>query len=290
MLTIERDYIFEKSRLDSESLKSCLEEMGYAVVRNVIDPAEVARIKTKCESYLKQDHAEETEVEASEFIATEEFTSIPFDADVIRILKAALDGQVAIYPNFVVRINRYTNWHIDNGFHPDFHDDPDHLLGDRFSHLQCMVYLQDNDEIEGGGLDVVHGSHKWHEKGVAPQLSEMKVNPDDVVSLKSRAGDMIMFDGRLIHGGTPAKDRANVAPKYGVFWSVSGKDARQSKRFTDYLKGRADYLVSLGLTGDYLKYMVDRYNDVLKVQYPSSFNDTLQRIVETEDLEMISIR
>ena len=281
--------VFDKKPTDCSVLRSAIRESGYVVVRNVLSANQISDTRRKCNSFLKEDPCEETEIKASEFVALEEFTSVPFNSKVIGILKLIVGGDVTYYPNFVVRINRYTNWHIDNGFHPDFHNDPSHLFSDRFSHLQCMTYLQGNDENQGGGLDVIHGSHKWYQEGSAPQLSEMKVDSGQMVSLNTKAGDLIVFDGRLIHRGTPAVEKQVFDSKYGVFWSASGVDPVQSDKFVNYLKGRVDYLINLGLTGDYLKYMVNRYNDVLSIQYPESFNNSLRDFIREENIEMISI-
>lgn len=262
---------------------------GYAVIRGAIPDSAVEDARAICDQHLTAaDKDAENEIEASKLLRIPELASIVFNATVCDSLRDLIGGPVTLYPNYVVRLNRFTDWHIDNGFLPQYHEDGGHLFDPDFRHLQCVAYFQDNIPGVGGGLDVVPGSHRWAEQGVTPEHETLFTTYGEAIGVDTRAGDLLVFDGRLLHRGSPSEG-ALPKRKYGVFWSASRSDDLQVERYLRYLAGRSDHLRELGLGPDRLAYMVRRYDDVLSVTFPSAYLDETVAFVEQHDVRIASI-
>jgi hypothetical protein len=246
-----------------------LERDGYILVRNVLSAEGVERARAVCDGYLLADADAENEIEATALLQMPAMNFI-FDERVIEALTTWLGGSLAYYPNYVARLNRRTDWHVDNGFSPVYLPNASHVYDPQFRHVQCVVYLQDNQPGPGGGLDVRRGSHRWAANNEFPDDDFLMRSYPEVVSIDSRAGDLIVFDGRVMHRGTP-QDGSHKLRKYGVFWSASRNDALQMDRYTEYLTARVEYLRTRNLSSDELERDVHRFRLMHSVRFPGSY-------------------
>jgi ectoine hydroxylase-related dioxygenase (phytanoyl-CoA dioxygenase family) len=246
-----------------------LDEDGYAVIRNVLSAEEVERARAVCDDHLLPDAEAENEIEATTLLQKPALNFM-FKERVVEALTRWLGGTLVYYPNYVARLNRFTDWHVDNGFSPSYLAEASHLYDPHFRHLQCVVYLQDNAPESGGGLDVRPGSHRWATGGQFPHDGELMRTYPDVVSIDSKAGDLIVFDGRLMHRGTPT-DGSFKRRKYGVFWSASRNDREQIDRYIEYFLGRVDFLRTLNQPAEEFQREVQRHRLMHSVRFPDSY-------------------
>jgi hypothetical protein len=246
-----------------------LHKDGYALIRGVLPAGDVQRARAVCDEHLLADADAENEIEATTLLQTPELNFI-FDERIVEALITCLGGTLAYYPNYVARLNRFTDWHIDNGFSPKYLADASHVYDPDFRHLQCVVYLQDNVPGAGGGLDVRPGSHGWAAAGQFPDDDELARTYPDIVSIDSRAGDLIVFDGRIVHRGSPA-DGSHKLRKYGLFWSASRNDQTQIKRYLEYFMGRVDFLRTLNRPAEEFERDVLRHKLMYSVRFPGSY-------------------
>jgi len=246
-----------------------LREDGYILVRDVLPAGQVERIRRSCDSYLLPDADAENEIEATTLLQMPEMSFL-FEERIIKALTGWLSGTLAYYPNYVARLNRHTDWHVDNGFSPKYLPDGSHLYDPQFRHVQCVVYLQDNLPGPGGGLDVRPGSHQWAATGRFPHDDVLMRTYPDVVSVPSRAGDLIVFDGRLMHRGTP-QDGSHKLRKYGIFWSASRNDPLQMNRYIEYFMARVRYLRAQNLPSEEFQRDVRRHQLMYSVRFPDSY-------------------
>lgn len=273
----------------SEASMTELRENGWTVLREVVDHSAVDKARGRADLLVgDRCGTEETEIIASEIFGQDDFSRCFLTDRVIRSLQGILGSEIVIYPNVVLRVNRDTDWHVDNGFHPDYHDDSSHLFATSFSNLQCATYFQRNeDRPAGGGLTVRTGSHRWYEDGVSPTVDDLLSAYEDEVDIDSNVGDVIVFDGRLIHRGTPRTVSDEVARrKMGLFWSVSRNNAPDVNCYCAYLRARAPYLRSIGLGDDFLSFMVRRYDDINNVSFPHSFCESARRALMEHKVEV----
>ena len=264
---------------------------GFAVVPQLIDMDEVGRLRATCRQYLTADT--EAEMHATRILNHPDLASVAFRTKTIRILKGLLGDRLTIYPNMTARSARYTTWHVDNGFVPHFlSGDSKYLWLESFRHAQCVVYLQDNDRQTGGGLDIVpqtHGIDFDMGKGTSSLIASamlsgsIKTRP---LSIPSRAGDLVLFDGRLLHRGTPARKPA-PRKKLGIFFSAARTDQSQIDSYMSYLAGRADQLIA---RGDAPAWMIDRYTDLRTVQFPDCFLPETVTLLQREQVHVPSFQ
>jgi hypothetical protein len=263
-----------------------LERDGYILIRDAVPAEKVRRARARCDAYLlaDADADAETEIEATALLQMPEMDFI-FDERVIEALTTWLGGSLAYYPNYVARLNRRTEWHVDNGFSPAFLPDASHVYDSRFRHVQCVVYLQDNLPGAGGGLDIRPGSHRWAANNEVPHDDFLMRAYPKVVSIGSKAGDLIVFDGRLMHRGTP-QDGSQRLRKYGVFWSASRDDSQQMNRYIDYFTTRVDWLRSRNLPPEELERDVQRHSLMYDVRFPDSYVPQAVEVLRKYDVAL----
>jgi hypothetical protein len=273
-------------RLDGAA--DSLRHDGYAVIRDVVSAEDIESARVVCDAHLLSDVTAENEIEATVLLQLPELASMIFDERIVDALTTLLGGTLAYYPNYVARLNRFTKWHVDNGFVPEFHPQADHLYDPEFRHLQCVLYFQDNQPGTGGGLDVRPRSHGWAAASGQPDDDEIAQQYPDVVSVDSRAGDLVVFDGRLMHRGTPT-DGTLKRRKYGLFWSASRNDAVQVRRYADYLAARVSYLRAHDRPDEDFQYMLRRYEDVHAVRFPQSYLPETVQLVRARGIDLAEI-
>jgi len=123
-----------------------------------------------------------------------------------RSLKVLLGDDYGVFMPETVALDSYhfSYWHKDTsaieslGY--EFQWQKDFLV------VNTLLYLQENTDEYGGGLDVVPGSHLSSdpilEKSGGYLLGESENN---YISIPSKAGDLVIIDIRLTHRATPAK-------------------------------------------------------------------------------------
>jgi hypothetical protein len=97
----------------------------------------------------------------------------------------------------------------------------------------------------------------------------MRTYPD-VVSIDSKAGDLVLFDGRAMHRGTP-QDGSHELRKYGIFWSASRRDQLQMDRYIEFFRGRVDHFRTQNLSPQDFQRESKRFNDMYNVRFPDSY-------------------
>lgn len=246
-------------------------ENGYAVVPGVFDVTATAALREVCAARLRAEGSRELTPTA--FLASEQLAAVPFHDAVVGALKRILGADYLIYPNLTVRRGVYVGWHVDDAF---IGPRRQYVWAPGFQHVQGAIYLQDNEDETGGGIDVIPGSHLLscdgrgtveYDLGEAAALLLAEHAPQRI---RSRAGDLVLWHARLWHRSTPATDpaadpaadrtdpaavpadaadsadRADPADqpeKYGVFFSASRNDPYAANRFLAHLLGKRVRLV-----------------------------------------------
>lgn len=263
----------------ANSLRQKYMTEGYAIIPGVLSKSEVVELRTICQRYFE--NAKTKEMPASVFLSIPELAQIPFREPVVDPLHAIFEGGYTIFPNFTVRFNKHTPWHIDRGFVGKGR----HLQDPRFICIQCGVHLQDNDAIFGGGLDVRPRSHeilirsrsnaKWGQDIVSYLMSIAYRSK----SVDARAGDLVLWDGRLFHRGTPARQHP-VDDKIVIYWSTSSSLASHISAFLAHLDQRG---TRRQLTG---KVRVERYAEIRSIRFPRDFSKEIVEIAAKEKINV----
>jgi hypothetical protein len=253
---------------------------GYSLVRGLLSSDEVAAIRELCDRHFAE--ADEAEMPASQFVATPELAGIPFRDEVVGLLRHLYGGPYATYPNFTVREDVYVDWHVDTAFtgaHRQHVWDPD------FFHVQCAIYLQDNNPASGGGLDVRPHSHmplapSLDGRHPIDRLARQVIGPRlrRGVRLESRAGDLVLWHARTEHRSTDARARSSRR-KYGIFFSTGRDEPLAINKYLCHLVDQRVQRVNGRLR------QFPRYAEIADLRYPESFPREL-----VERLDLLGLR
>jgi ectoine hydroxylase-related dioxygenase (phytanoyl-CoA dioxygenase family) len=212
------------------SLKDKFEQLGYAVIPNVVDQQTI--------DLMREDHTDIIKDFDLKTLPQHLFLNKQSFIDNIvnkasKYLKTAFDqNSFVLYPNFTVRESIYLSFHNDSYFMKE--DDEKNL--DKPEFIQCAIYFQDNDENEGGGVTVVPETHLLSRED-RKKITHNVNNGGSGRIVKSKSGDLVIWDARLIHSST--KPLSNPKEKkLALQWSVSRSD-NYSDDFISYLSDRA---------------------------------------------------
>ncbi len=205
---------------------------GYYLHEKVVPSDELPHLIESCKVLMSTDNywgALPQDVCADEYISYHLFND-----NVLSAITDILGPSPILMPSVTIRKNIYVDWHIDGAFR--------HGLGgikDEPEFVQCAIYLQDNDEKLGGGLSIVKNSHKRIElDGIeyAPATCLNILGESEII--QSKAGDMVVWDARLLHASTPLKDKNIARDRFGLFLSFSKNEANY-RHFYEHLRKRS---------------------------------------------------
>lgn len=199
-----------------------------------------------------------------------------FHERVLTILKSLLGEDCVEIPECSVALNSFGGWHKDTssleraGYRIHYRRD--------FLMVGLAYYLQDNTEEYGGGLDVEPGSHReprdkyieglprpglarraWRKLGRVVGLGgagSQESGANRVVSIPSRAGDLVIFRFRLNHRATLAQQP--VLPegreKIAIFDTFS-RNRPYVREYLDFMHGQGgwEYLPYISYQSDFLE-------------------------------------
>ncbi len=189
---------------------------GYEVFPKVLDAKQVADIRRAVERELGDEwHLEETFHKCPEIAAL--LAHKPF----IEPLRKLFGDDFVFLPEFTALGDYYGPWHRDTVFAEGrgyrYRHEPDFRQG------TVVFYLQDNDPLYAGGLDV------------------LPKNGDEPVTLRTKAGDMIVIDASLEHRATPAEESSPDHLKRGIYFAVSANNAHAAS-YREFLGSIRTYL------------------------------------------------
>lgn len=306
--TVARDTRFSDIAAAAEHFRT----EGYAVLAGVLDDEAVERARAACDDAFEQRArrgvgaggkvpAQTSELFASEFLGYPELATVPFQPRVVALLSELMGGDYLTYPNHTVRKALAVPWHVDLAFQQATAGAKDHEM-----FVQCAVYLQDNEAGSGGGgLDVVPRSHRKPPRVPLPGSSRLYPSGFGVdplgaaqrlvkgatetvrflrqrVTLATRAGDLVLWNGRLIHRSSPAAAEP-LRTKYGVHFVTSSNNPYLANRYACHLLSRRYEQVR----GDTIS--VERFIDVSAIDL-DSYPEPARRLIDEQRLAIAPVR
>lgn len=198
------------------TLRTELEENGYAVLRGALGLGMVARLRELAESLppksVSQGLTDTVTISHDEQL----FQDLIACSPAVDELVACGWGDVRYFGHALIHKpqgERRRNWHLDWwGF-----NDPI-SLGPIPPQLGCAYYLQDTT-AEGGALTVLPGTHC--NQPAAAQIASLSKRPTEhcegEIPLEVQAGDVCLFDARVMHcsqANQSLKDRVGITVWY----------------------------------------------------------------------------
>ena len=176
---------------DIATMRAKLETDGYVVVPGLFSPDDIARLRSAVSGFFQSGgvifNLGQTQPNAA--IECPQIGWLFSDPRVVSLFQAIYDTPKVLFTGHCdIHKDMFSSWHKDTGTNDSYFDEDCFVPDCRV--FKMAVYLQDHQD--GQGLTVVPGSHHRRAWGRDDR---------EGVSLKSRAGDAVVFDVRLDHHG-----------------------------------------------------------------------------------------
>lgn len=237
---------------DGRALDRAYARDGYVLVRGVVGAGEVARLRALVTEAFARLRGARRFLLPTEVLAIEELATVPFAPRVVETLRAVLEPGFATFADLCVQREMFGTWHTD----ADSEGARRYLYAPGYRNAKCGLFLQDNDAVRGGGIDVLAGGHRFlpapgrRARFLLKRLRDRAGTLLFGEALPIRAGDLVIFDSRLPHRSTPRR-AASPEPKYVLYWNAcrarwadeyiahnarrAAREEREERFWSDYL-------------------------------------------------------
>ncbi|MGG7570915.1 phytanoyl-CoA dioxygenase family protein [Streptomyces sirii] len=251
-----------------------LASKGYCVIENYLDPGTVQRLRDESEEILSRGAG--GTMPPSLFLESAELKNAFFSEKLYEMVTDLNDkvGPMLLYPNFTVRKGLVVGWHIDDRMLSR----PVDGSGDFPSILMFNVFLQDNDTVSGGGVDIVSGSHLLGREQREELVRDHEYTSRDTV--RGKAGDLVVFDYRAAHRGTHPQVESDIS-RLALQWTFSVGGA-VTQDYLTYLRARLTQKIHIS---DYTNHKAKSFFADLPHITRELIEDSCGRKVFTDGLE-----
>jgi hypothetical protein len=211
--------------MDEFEKPESFKENGFVIIRGLLNPHAVERIRSFVQEKMAL-HGHKMCMNSHETYQYSELYLLQFEERAVNMLKQVLGENLCYYPDLHVQHNMfgYPGWHTDSNSegYAKYLQVPDYKFA------KCGIYLQDDTLDWGGGIKLLPKGHKFSVMTGEPRidlrvrrlLDFCSVNysfPIKPLSVDTKAGDMLIFDSRLLHAST-------IPQKVGDLKKKSGKN------------------------------------------------------------------
>jgi len=196
-------------------LNSHYQRYGYIHIKNVLTRDEVSEMRAYVHELFEREQRQHNETRVrflgGEHALTDpQLYSVMFHDKIVHALSQILEPNFSLIPDHLVSRNVFGfsesgGWHWDSsseGKQP-------YLYEPEYRFVKCGLFLQDNTDEFGGGIDFVPGGHRWplktsniklnfRAKYVADQLGKMFLGKRAPIE----AGDFLAFSSCMSHKST----------------------------------------------------------------------------------------
>lgn len=234
------------------TLREQFDDAGYVIVPSVLTSEQVAQLRSEVEARFDAPLSDRPAGDSDGFVFDlfnrySEFSWVLFLPSVLDALREVTGDPPVLLRESVAQREQYGHWHKDTTSAERAGER--FPLADDLRFAELAFYLQDNDAEFAGGLEVAPRSHRaddeFARRGVVDRaLGKLRGGPrqpDEVVPVPSRAGDLVIFDFRLSHRATrPKVPRGSRPDKLALFQAVSSRSSHVDA-YHRYLTGRPGY-------------------------------------------------
>jgi len=258
---------------------------GYTVVRGLLDPAEVQRLRTialeavaeaEREGRLTTEAGREGTIRgcAGDLLSQPSLRHMLLDPRILAIIGKLLDGPPVYFGDSSFRVGKYgaRGWHRDNVNRRRWRGGPD--WSDPYPLLRCGLYLQDQSR-HSGGLALRPGSNR-------PGL----LRPTLPKLVDARAGDLIVWTLRTVHSAEAIRLRG--LPGLPLHPSLQTRLPQRMRVPED--GERIVLFMTFARAGEQLDYYLDylRSRDYMQAAWAGSrFGDAVRSEAERNGLRVL---
>lgn len=205
----------EEGTSDTElALRHGLALRGFTVLKDVYPADATGEIRRMAEAVFAQADSldpslgDSTHVRNNALERFDELSQALVNDTVLAAIRAIVGEGGYILPTNALCRDRYSTWHKDvHGLEKRGYDF--HWKTDDLGLYTIIIYQQESSREQGGGLDIIPGSHRVPDRysyregdGGQVALGELAYDPTLVQTLDSSPRDVIVFDVRCDHRGS----------------------------------------------------------------------------------------
>jgi hypothetical protein len=293
-----------------QDLKKMFEQNGFILIENAISATEVRELRKK----LFEKFTNHTKrLESIGYATTEtNLYDLQFKPKIQDVCKTVFDGEYYFVNDWQIQYNMFgiggskKGWHVDCG--SEVNERGQYLFSTDYRFGKIGVYLQDNTFEFGGSIDIIPGSQKiFVNTGITKLnllisriLISLVIKFGKKKTLKTKAGDAVLFDSRLLHRSTPPSSmdlsgnqalagRSKLPEescKYALYWEVGSKESVQAFMDNSEIRAAAEY--NALAEKDYKGEVV--FNEYLSYAYPDSYpNDYVEKVNSFKGLHIAAV-
>ena len=210
------------SQVDFYSTESYLEN-GFIIIKDIINQEEIVYLRKSLYSYFianpKKSHVN------IGYILDNKIASLFFKKQLVKKLKLIFGEELFFMNDFQLQFNSFASiYGKAKGLHTDcrseFSPKNKYLFQSKYKFAKVGLYLQDNTEEYGGGIDVVIGSHKvWKRFPISIinylatrlYLRLYRIYNKKRIRVPIKSGSAVVFDSRLSHASSrPQSKEKNI--------------------------------------------------------------------------------
>ncbi|XP_064102191.1 uncharacterized protein LOC135212576 isoform X2 [Macrobrachium nipponense] len=211
----------EKTFAVTQSMKDAYNDNGYVLIRNVLNDAEMTKLKAGLESPGIQKHAYNTSDGSRDtrmvlwFHCGDDMTGAVASCEKIAGTMEKLMGGDEVYhlsSKLLMKAPQTGGsflWHQDYGYF--------YKWGYMYPNNASVFIAIDDCNLDNGCLQVLRGSHKMGRVDHIPVGKQLSADPErveeakkrlDLIAVDMKAGDVLYFNSNLLHCSGPNKSNS----------------------------------------------------------------------------------
>ena len=152
--------------------KSSFFKNGFVIIENVLNKKEVSSIRDTLFSHFR---SLDKNVETINYALASELAKLQFNDKLLHSIRSIIGDELVLVNDFNFQFNAFHVTDTTKGLHADCNSEfslsNKYLFSKDYQFGKVGIYLQDNTESMGGGIDVVPGSHQTFTKFSSPLLN-----------------------------------------------------------------------------------------------------------------------
>ena len=262
---------------------------GFVHIKNVVSRSEIDRLY----GLIVSENSRPFVLGIDKLVQHPDIYSMQFNKKILSVVREIFGNNACLLNDINIQVDQFYNDRDDDGWHVDAGGErlARYLFKPGYGYAKVGLYLKDNSNSVGGGIDAEIGGHKsfrYFGDGLGYVFSIFAYFIDRIFisrfrkksMIDTKGGDVLIFDSRLPHRSTPknitqveAKER-----KVTLYWQV----AKDHKNANDYL-GHAMKMEVSDPNG------FRHYAKFLSYKFPDDYPDQYVKSCEVSDMSVASL-
>jgi len=189
-------------------LKEEFKKNGFVIIKNVIPAEKIESIRLLLKNEFEKEAATGKKTRRPSGVRmfqVPEIYMLLLSDPITSALKKIFGKNYVTIPDLIPQKDMCGGWHLDCASEiPN-----SYLLDPDYTFAKCGIYLQDNSNEWGGGVDIVPKHHTYPVTFLGTKVAHQVKSVKNRIGIRvkgkmaeTKAGDMLVFDSRLPHRST----------------------------------------------------------------------------------------